>query len=67
LTSDVAMICGKSERSARRMLQKIKEHFDKTRKQFVTVEEFCFYSGIPIERVHEHFDRIGELRHGKRN
>jgi hypothetical protein len=59
------MICGVSERSARRKLRKIRKQFDKLPNQYVTVEEFCYYTGIPIERVYEHFKLIGEKRYGK--
>jgi hypothetical protein len=48
---DVQLITGKSERYGRLLLERIKSHFDKERHQFVTVDEFCSYTGIKIEQV----------------
>lgn len=48
---DVQRITGKSERYGRMLLNKIKEYFEKEEHQFVTVEEFCLYTGIKKEEV----------------
>jgi hypothetical protein len=48
---DVQRITGKSERYGRTLLQKIKEYFRKEEHQFVTIEEFCQYTGIKEEQV----------------
>ena len=48
---DVQRITGKSERYGRMLLQKIKAHFKKDEHQFVTVEEFCLYTGIKKDEV----------------
>lgn len=48
---DVQRITGKSERYGRMLLQKIKEYFEKEEHQFVTVEEFCLYTGIKKDEV----------------
>ncbi len=48
---DVQRITGKSERYCRTLLQKIKEYFKKEEHQFVTVEEFCIYTGIKADQV----------------
>jgi tRNA U34 5-carboxymethylaminomethyl modifying enzyme MnmG/GidA len=48
---DVQRITGKSERYCRTLLQKIKEYFKKEEHQFVTVEEFCKYTGIKKEEA----------------
>jgi hypothetical protein len=48
---DVQRITGKSERYGRLLLERIKGHFDKERHQFVTVDEFCSYTGIKFEQV----------------
>ena len=53
--TDVRNIMGTTERTAQRYLKKIKEHFGKESSHCVTVDEFCEYSGIPIEKVHEYF------------
>jgi hypothetical protein len=48
---DVQRITGKSERYGRMLLQKIRQHFEKEEHQFVTVEEFCIYTGIKADQV----------------
>jgi len=48
---DVQRITGKSERYSRMLLQKIKEAFSKQEHQFVSVEEFCSYTGLKIDQV----------------
>lgn len=48
---DVQRITGKSERYGRMLLQKIRLHFSKKEHQFVTVEEFCTYTGFKKEDV----------------
>jgi predicted DNA-binding transcriptional regulator AlpA len=44
---DVENIIGKSEKTARRLLQKVRKQTGKTNEQFITVEEFCQVTGIP--------------------
>lgn len=51
---DVQRITGKSERTGRRLLQKIKNELGKQEHQFVTVEEFAQYSGISAEVVQKY-------------
>lgn len=48
---DVVMITGLSERSARRILYKIRKHHEKVTSAFVTIEEFCAYTGLKEEHV----------------
>ncbi len=48
---DVQRITGKSERYSRILLQKIKGKYKKEVHQFVTVEEFCLYTGLKKEHV----------------
>lgn len=48
---DVQLITGKSYRFACRYLLKIKLHYNKESLQYITVAEFCAYSGIPLEEV----------------
>ena len=43
---DVMQITGKSERAARKLLNKIKARLQKEEYQFVTISEFSIYSGI---------------------
>jgi hypothetical protein len=51
---DVQRITGKSERSGRRILQKIRMEQGKEEHQFVTIEEFAAYAGINQEIVREY-------------
>lgn len=48
---DVQRITGKSERYGRMLLQKIKGTLSKQEHQFVTIDEFCHYTGLKIEQV----------------
>jgi len=48
---DIQRITGKSERYGRLLLAKIREHNEKEEHQFVTVDEFCQYTGLPVEQV----------------
>lgn len=43
---DVMRVTGKSERYARKLLNRIKKHLSKPSHQFVTVSEFSDYTGI---------------------
>jgi hypothetical protein len=43
---DVMRITGKSERYGRMLLDKIKQKNAKEAHQFVTIKEFCSYTGI---------------------
>lgn len=51
---DVQRITGKSERYGRKLLSKIKECYDKERHQYVSIEEFSEYTGLPVELVEKH-------------
>ena len=53
---DVQLITGRSYKQSCRYLMKIRKHYQKEPQQFVTVTEFCLYTGIPPEEV-------GELLH----
>lgn len=48
---DVQIITGKSDRYARSVIQKIKDHLHKEKHQLVTIDEFCEYLGLKKERV----------------
>ena len=48
---DIQLITGKSLRYGRLVIQKIKEQYFKEKKQLVTVEEFCTYSGLKYDYV----------------
>ncbi|SCY66938.1 hypothetical protein [Flavobacterium caeni] len=48
---DVQRIMGKEYTQARRYLIKIKTHLKKENHQYVSIEEFCKYTGLPIDEV----------------
>ena len=48
---DIQIVTGKSERYGRRLLQKIKENISKDSHQYITVEEFCTFTGLKTEEV----------------
>ena len=43
---DVENITGRKGRTAQRLLQKIRDYFGKQKFQFITVAEFCEFTGI---------------------
>ncbi len=48
---DVQLITGKSYKQSRLLLKKVKIHFGKSADQFVSVPEFCDYTGLSLEEV----------------
>ena len=50
-TKDVMSITGKSERYARYLIKKMKEHFLKESHQYVTIKEFSDYLGLDTDEV----------------
>jgi lipocalin len=48
---DIVRITGKSERYGRKLIEKIKAEYSKREDQFISVEEFCQYTGLKIEQV----------------
>ena len=50
---DVSVITGKSERFGRSLIKQIKDKFDKQKHQYITVEDFCNYTGISVQLVKE--------------
>jgi hypothetical protein len=51
---DIQRITGKSYRQSTRLLQKIREDLNKTQTNFISVEEFCQYTGLKYEQVEQH-------------
>lgn len=43
---DVMLITGKTERHGRMLLERIKFSLNKQQHQFITVKEFCAYTGL---------------------
>ena len=50
---DVQIVTGKSERWGREVIKKIKTHFSKQPHQFVSIDEFCQYTGLSEHIVKE--------------
>nr|WP_084518916.1 hypothetical protein [Flavobacterium gelidilacus] len=48
---DIQRITGKSYRQSARMLKAIKLSYEKRDNEFLTIEEFCLYTGLNIEQV----------------
>jgi hypothetical protein len=48
---DVENITGLKNRTARRYLQKVKEHLGKTDLELVTIQDFCKVTSIPEDVV----------------
>ena len=48
---DVQRITGKSERWGRMLLEKIRDALKKEEHQFITIEEFCNYTGFKVDQV----------------
>ncbi|MBX9852692.1 MAG: hypothetical protein K2X86_13180 [Cytophagaceae bacterium] len=48
---DVQNITGRKEKTARRLLNKIKNKLGKSKEGFITVQEFCQFTGIPEDEV----------------
>jgi hypothetical protein len=48
---DIQRITGKSYRQSTRLMQKIKRDLNKLENEFLTIDEFCTYSGIKYEQL----------------
>jgi len=51
---DIQRITGRSERYGRKLLNDIRDYFDKEPHQFITIKEFSEYSGIGIDLINEY-------------
>ncbi len=49
--SDISILLGKSLATAQTLLRTIKDALGKTKRQSVTIAEFCEYQGLPFEEV----------------
>jgi hypothetical protein len=50
---DIQVVTGKSERYGRKLIKQIKEALSKQEHQFITIEEFCQYTGLCPTTVKE--------------
>jgi predicted RNA-binding protein YlqC (UPF0109 family) len=48
---DVENITGRRGRTARKLLQKIREALGKSKNDFITIKEFCLFTGIDEDLV----------------
>jgi hypothetical protein len=53
---DVMNITGRGERTARKLLSRIRKNYNKEKGAFITIEEFCSFTGLKPEQV-THFLR----------
>ncbi|RQP07794.1 MAG: hypothetical protein EAS48_10950 [Chryseobacterium sp.] len=52
-TKDVQSITGRSLRYSRNLLNEMRKELKKEKKEFLTIEEFCRYTGLRHEAVME--------------
>lgn len=50
---DISNITGRKERAARKLIARIREKYQKENGSFITIFEFCEFTGIPKESVKE--------------
>jgi len=50
-TKDVMNITGRKERAAKKLLAQIRKQYNKKRGGFISVEEFCQFTGLKEEKV----------------
>ncbi|WP_026969821.1 hypothetical protein [Algoriphagus terrigena] len=50
---DIQIITGRSQRYSNSMLTKIRKYFQKEAHQYVTLDEFSEFSGIPIHKIEQ--------------
>jgi archaellum biogenesis ATPase FlaH len=48
---DVMNITGRKERPERQLLTKIKKKYNKKREDFISIDEFCEFTTLPLEKV----------------
>lgn len=51
---DIQRITGRSERYGRILIKRIKEHLNKEEHHFITIDEFCEYTGLKADHVRQH-------------
>ncbi|GAA0557795.1 hypothetical protein [Chitinophaga japonensis] len=53
---DIENLTGRSPQSARRLLQQVRRWYGKKQKGFISIAEFCEYTGLPEAEVSEHLN-----------
>jgi hypothetical protein len=49
---DVQNITGKKERTARKLISDIRKSLGKSKHEFVTIDDFCSYTGLKKEQIY---------------
>jgi len=49
--NDIQLITGKKDKGARNLLKRIKKSFNKSDESFVTIDEFCIYTGLEKQDI----------------
>lgn len=52
--ADIMTLTGKSYKATLVLMQKIRKVNNKPEKAFVSIDEFCFFTGLDQEEVREH-------------
>ena len=55
---EVAIILGKSQTYAQKLIRTMKDVYQKKRHQAVTIREFCEYMGLPYDDVFNSINRV---------
>lgn len=63
VTKDIEIICEKSSRTARRMMQQLKVYYEKQPWQYITIREFCDYMELEEDEVK---DKLNKAYNGTR-
>lgn len=50
---DIALITNKCERTGRRILNQVRKAFGKDQKDYISIKEFCLFSGFDEDEVHD--------------
>ena len=50
-SKDIQNITGRSQRTARKMMNVLRKKYKKNKGAFITIDEFCQHTGIKIEQV----------------
>ena len=52
--TDIMILTGKSYKATLTLMQNIRKVFDKPKKAFISIDEFCAYTGLDATEVREH-------------
>ena len=52
--TDIMFVFGLKERTAYRLMHRVRKHFNKPKRSFVTPEELCKYTGLDLDQMRKH-------------